>query len=70
MDTALLLLMFRRIMILPKDSLHPTSSDDRGACLVTLELVACGEKLSQVCRAVVGQRMQLEPGLLRQVQLT
>jgi hypothetical protein len=45
-----------------KGGLHPTSSDDRGACLVTLELVACGEmQLAQVCRAVVGQRMQLEP---------
>src|SRR5574340_745049 len=49
-------------MTLPKRSLHPASGDDRRTFLRALELVAgIGVQLAQIRRAVVGQRMPLEP---------
>mgnify|MGYP003347367549 CR=1 FL=1 len=50
-------------MTLPQRSLFPTSDDDCRALLGAGELVAgCGLQLGQIVRAVVGQRMPLEPG--------
>ncbi len=49
-------------MTSPKRRLHPASSDDRRTFLGALEFAArCHAKFAQIVRAVVGQRMVLEP---------
>ena len=49
-------------MTLPERGLHPTSGDDRGSFLRTLELVSCADmQLAQIRRTVIGQRVPLEP---------
>lgn len=49
-------------MTSPERSLHPARGDDRRALLRALELVACGGvQLAQTVRAIVGQRVSLEP---------